>query len=254
MKTSDINLLNNFRILFKGRPNTRKTVSYASFPGKHYVFLFDPLGLNPIKKHWPERADIEYDVYNNSNLQDADQKMKALVANNPYQNVTIDSLTFAADASMQYGIKSNTSPTAKKLGFIRMPGFEEFNAENNYLLGMLSFSTLLKCNVFLTAHVLVDTVEDPNTKLVLRKRQRLLTGGKALAEKVLADFKNVWHFDEVVDTVDPRKQPSYIVRTVSVGEDIARNTIPNIPLTMDITNDFLYNVLQQNLALKGVKI
>jgi hypothetical protein len=84
------------------------------------------------------------------------------------------------------------------------------------------------------------------------KQQRLVSGGPALAEKVLAAFKNVWHFNEVVDTVDPRKTPQYIVNTITIGEDIARNVIPGLPKEMNITNRFLYDVYKE--AMDKVKV
>lgn len=249
-KTSDINLGQRLRSLFKGRPNTRKTVSYASWPGRTYIFLFDEDGADPIKAQFPNRTDIEYDCFSADNLEAADAQMKMLIRSCPFVNVAIDSLTFEADSSMGYALGKNTSANAKKVGIIRLPGFEEFNAENNFTLGILSFARLLgeqhKANFFLTAHSIIDTVEDPNTKLVIRKRERLVTGGKVLAEKVLAKFKNVWHFSEE-HSADTSKPPRYIVRTVSKGEDIARNTIPGLPAEMDITNRYLYDVYKEAL-------
>ena len=248
-----MNLLSNFRILLKGRPNTRKTVSYASFPGKHYIFLFDPDGTHPLIKHFPERVnsgEISWDYYHPGNLEMADAKMRQILEHNPYNNITIDSLTFGGQWSMDYGLAKASN--LDKVGYVRMPGQREYGVEHNIMMAMIGAGLrLTNCNFFLTAHVSLKQTFGPDGKL-LSSKQRLVSGGQSLAEKVLAAFKNVWHFEEVSNTVDPRAVPKYLVSTLSMGENIARNVIPNIPKEMDITNEFLYDVMQK--ALKGVKI
>lgn len=260
-KTSDIDLGKHLRILMKGRPGTRKTSAYGSFPGPIYVFMFDPDGVKPIRKLFPERTDIEYDFYNNKNLDAAEHQMRQILSTGKYNNglVAIDSLTFAADASMNYALDNRPAKStnvedasgASDRGIIKLPGFKEFNCENNFILGMLSFGFLFKGTFVLCSHI-IDTPIENAQKQVVRHHQRLLTGGKVLADKVLAQFKERWHF-EMESPIDSTKPNSYFVYTQSVDENIASTELP-LPRKMDITKDRLWDVLKRELDKSGMQI
>jgi len=251
MKLSDLKY-DSLRVLTKGRPKTRKTTSILSWPGRHYVFLFDPDGIRPALKHFPDRMDkIEFDYYHPGNLAEADAKMRSLIEHNPYDNISIDSLTFGGQTSMDYGL--NTAKNVDLVGFVRMPGQREYGVEHNYMMGLISACMRLSanktkpCNFFLSAHVMERQMFSPDGKL-LRTKQRLVSGGQALAEKILAQFKEVWHFEDE-SSIEVGKPKTYKVYTQTLGENIASTDLP-IPKEFDITNNWLYDKFSEAMNKK----
>jgi hypothetical protein len=110
-------------------------------------------------------------------------------------------------------------------------------------------SQMKPCNFFLTAHVMERQIFAPDGKL-LRTKQRLISGGQALAEKVLATFKEVFHFEDVSDSLVVGAQKSYKVYTSTRGENIASTDLP-IPGEFDVTNSWLYDSMKKELEKKG---
>lgn len=240
----------SYRFLYKGRPKTRKTVSIASWPGKHYIFLFDPDGEKPLYKHFPERMaskEISFDFYHSDNLDKADAKMRELLQHNPYQNISIDSLTFGGQTSMDYGL--DKAKKVDNVGFVRMPGQREYGVEHNVMMALIGAGVKLSftsgCNFFLSAHVMERQIFDADGKL-LRTKQRLISGGQSLAEKVLAMFKEVWHFEDESDSLVVGAARKYKVYTKTKSENIASSDL-NCPDEIDITNKWLYEQIKDKL-------
>lgn len=257
-KTSDIVIGGQITAIFKGKPGTRKTCAAATFPGPIYFFDFDGR-MDPVKKMYPDRTDIDYETFFPEDFKDAnamwDKLMNGLTGTK-YKTVVLDSLTTFADGVLEFarGLRGGTSGKAAAGGIIPMSDISDFNIETSGLTQLMynlkKLSARQKCHVIATAHVMEVVSNDIITKQTTVSRS-LLTAGKKIAEKFPAVFNEVYHFE--TKSPSPQSPPEVKVRTDNTGIDFAKTALP-LPVELDITNKSLYDEIVKACALKGVKI
>lgn len=263
-KTSDIVIGGQITAIFKGKPGTRKTCAAATFPGPIYFFDFDGR-MDPVKKMYPERSDIEYDTFLPKQFREAnemwDKLMNGLTPTR-YKTVVLDSITTFADGvldfarSLRTGAGEDGKDKGKALagGIIPQSDISDFNIESSGLTQLMyrlkELSARQKCHVIATAHVIETNQYDLTSKTNVVSRS-LLTAGKKIAEKFPAVFNEVYHFE--TKSPSPQSPPEVKVKTDNTGVDFAKTALP-LPVELDITNKSLYEEIVKACALKGVKI
>lgn len=251
-KTSDIVLGGNITAIFKGKTGTRKTCAAATFPGPIYFFDFDGR-MDPVKKMYPDRTDIEYDTYFPTDFKKVNTKWDRLMeGRDKYRTVVFDSMTTFADCALEFARVNRSGGKQMIEGILPMSDISDYNIETSaltqlmYKLKMLSKSQ--NCHVILIAHVLEVNSTDIITKQNTVSRT-LLTAGKKIAEKFPAVFNEVYHFE--TESPSPNMPPKVIVRTDNSGIDFAKTAL-HLPTVMDITNKSLYEEMKKECAKKGV--
>lgn len=245
-KTSDITPGDRLKMLFTGFPGTRKTTSIGSFPGSIYICDFDHR-LAPIKRFYPDRTDIEYDSFDGQkkNFNAFREKFEEFQDYCPYDLVVVDSLTFFADAILDYVLGFKGSGKGKKKGVISLYDLEEFGGEAKGLTDMLNIARVIPAHFILTAHITL--VSDAT-----RSYKALITGGKKVSFKIPGWFDEVYHF-ETESPLDG-SETKYFVYTVPNGNDYGCKTNLPLPNKIDITDEPLFDAMARILEPKGIKI
>lgn len=244
------------RFLFKGIPGTGKSCSILGFPKKTYIFDLDGRIKSLIKWAREELKDesilegIEYDYYGRRDFDKLKAKIDKLEVHNPYETVATDSLTALGDILIEY---SNVlrGDKGKTRGLIKIPGPEEYGAEASGMSQIMDILYNLKCNIIVTAHVVETSTKqlDGHDKT----ERRLLTAGKPIAAKLPIYFNEIYHFG-IERAINVGGENKIVVYTDNVGDyDFARSELP-LPKKMDITNKKLYEVIRENLKMKGVEL
>lgn len=251
-RTCDIQLDGPIMALFKGAPKTRKTTALASFPGPIYIADFDGR-IEPIKKHFPERNDIEYDTYHSENYNSFMDKKNELLRNCPYKTVVLpDSLTYFVEATMNYAIdsrggnaKTSSGKGHKSKGNISLLEIDDYGAETRIISELIDDLKIIhrkhKVNVIMTAHIMEKEIKNLEGK-VTEIQQYLICYGTKVAAKIPGAFNEVYHF-YVKENIDPTVGGQYMVKTQSSGKDFAGTALPNIPTEFEWTNKNFYNTL-----------
>lgn len=257
-KTSDIKIGGRICAIFKGKPGTRKTCAAATFPGPIYFFDFDGR-MDPVKKMYPDRLDIEYDTYDLGDFAKANAKFDRIMAKqDKYRTVVFDSLTTFADNVLDFArntkMPGQTRERPKIGGILPVSEIADFNIETTGLTQLMyqlkRLSRTADCNVIVTAHVLETVANDIVNKTQTVSRS-LLTAGKKIAEKFPAVFNEVYHFE--TSSPGPGIPPVTEVYTDNAGADFAKTALP-IPIRMTITGLKLYDEIVKECAKKGVEI
>lgn len=252
-KTSDIQLgTKPIMCLFKGNVKTRKTTAAASFPGPMYIADFDNR-IDPVKKEFPNRTDIEYDTYNSSNFSAFMQKKNSLIndlknsRNNPPYNTIVmpDSLTYFTEAVMNYTIDSRGgSAKSKNKGEISLLQIDDYSAETRVISELIDDLKIIHSydvNVIVTAHVMEQETRDLSGKII-DTQQYLICYGRKVATKIPGAFNEVYHFF-VEEQLDPTIGAQYKIKTQSTGKDFAGTALPNLPSEINWTNKNFYETL-----------
>lgn len=255
-KTSDIVLGGNITAIFKGKTGTRKTCAAATFPGPVYFFDFDGR-MDPVKKMYGDRTDIEYDTYFPSDFIKVNAKWDRLMGGlDKYKTVVFDSLTTFADCALEFARCNRSGGKGKEMigGILPMSDISDFNVETSALTQLMYKLKLLsksqKCHVILIAHVLEVNSTDIVTKTNTVTRT-LLTAGKKIAEKFPAVFNEVYHFE--TKSQSPGVSPNITVYTDNAGIDFAKTALP-LPIQMEIKDLKLYDVMVKACEKGGVKL
>lgn len=239
---------NNFYVLFKGDPGTRKSTQALTYPKPQYWFSFDgkmkamrlpmiKFGINP--------KDIHYDDYNDWSL--ARTKLESLQINCPYKTIVIDSVTSMADKMLRQVIKAKTGgvrksgqAAGKMIGGIAVNELEDFNAEAAGITEMIDLTKDIysyhKTNIILIAHVIGSETKDINGIATISRV--LVTAAKKNGAKIPAYCDETYQFGVEPD-VDISKGGNYHVITSHLGYDFARTSLP-LPPKIIIGNDNLY--------------
>src|SRR5687767_10065338 len=99
--TKDIILGDRIFALWKGEPKSGKTVAVGSMPGPILIFSTDGR-VRPLKKMFPQRDDIHYNIYTNTDFGKFKRDFEDLGNDCPFATVCIDGLTTLGDTLLTY--------------------------------------------------------------------------------------------------------------------------------------------------------
>jgi AAA domain len=252
---------------FKGPRGFGKTVAEASFPGPMYFFDCDGR-MDPVKLMFPHRTDIDYDTYTAGDFLKFDKKCSEIrAAPDRYKTYVGSSLTSLARMLLQYsltvrGEDADAKDAAKKQlgrhkGIIKLYDIEDFGTESRGLNQILDFFRTLKNSHFiLEAH---ETTIDEKNRITGEQwtERTLLTGGKKIAKELPGYFNEVWHFNQR-GAIDASKQPQFLCRMQSTGEDWAKTALPFTKHEFDFTQKpgevgkGLFQLVAADLAKAGI--
>lgn len=258
-------------VMLKGENGSGKTVLAASFPGPIKFFMFDGSKLDVVKMFFPNRTDIEYDIYGprktrfrdangqvvdiKSLLQFADE-FNALQDSCPYATIVIDSFTsFSVTCvTFQLDVRSNSTDdkknTQKSKGGLTIPDFDEYKGETTLVTQTLDVSKVLPCNVIWTAHPLpkLDTAGSGNSMRV-NKTTSIAAYGAKTAAMAPSYFNEVWHL-EVQGAGNNRQR---VVHTQTIGDQFAKTALP-LPQAFDVTNKPGFAEVKRYLEEHNIKL
>lgn len=260
MKASDLTLEGNLSFLFKGSPGFGKTIAACSFAalGPIYLAYFDknrPVELLTFfKKHRPDLLDnIEYDVYNSTNVDKYLTKLFSLKDNCRYVAVITDSLTqltaSAVNWSMAFNDKKNKNTGAPQM----KPEMGEYQVETGLVGQALDVSKSLSCHIIWTAHPLAGVkIEGSGSSIKVTKTNPLVSYGSKVASMIPGNFTEIYHFSKNSDwdSASGTSKTRMIVSTDSIGDEMAKSAL-GLPKELDITDKLFYSVWSE--ALKNVK-
>jgi len=268
-KTSDIILGGRLMVMLKGDNGAGKTVLAASFPGPIKFFMFDGSKLDVVKMFFPNRTDIEYDIYGprktrfrDSNNQVVDiksliqfaEEFTALQDYCPWATVVIDSFTSFSVTCVTFQLDVRGSDKDKKTsmskGGLVIPDFDEYKGETTLVTQTLDVSKVLPCHVIWTAHPLpkLDTTGAGNSMRV-NKTTSIAAYGAKTAAMAPSYFNEVWHL-EIQGSGDNRQR---IVHTQTIGDQFAKTALP-LPSRFDITNRPGFKEVQKYLEEHNIKL
>jgi hypothetical protein len=246
--TKDVTLGGRLMCLFIGESGTGKTCAAASFPLPMKIYDFDGR-MKPIKLMYPDK-DIEYDTFGPKNMQAFIDEFNGLYDRCKYKTVVIDSLTSLSVTLINFQLRFRDTKGAKKVGGgITVTGWDEINGETVTVCQILDICKMLPCNVVLTAHPVARTeIIDGISK---RSRQ-LVAYGPKIGSMVPGYFDEVYHFT-VEPPINLKERAKHIIVTQNIGEELAKSALP-IPVSIDITNKPLYDLIQGYVSEQGVTL
>lgn len=257
-KLHEQNEISKITALVMGKPRSGKSILAASFPGPIYLFDFDQK-WRMLKGYYPDRRDIDFDVYSSITIPAFLTKLTELTQYCPYKTIIIDSLTSLGDSLIDYSIRergnskrSDDSKTEKKRGVIELSEIVEFAVEDRTLHKLWEWSKYVKAHVILNAHVIETERKDISGKVVGYNRS-LVTGGKKVAAKLPAYFEEFWFVEKDPD-VSNWEDDKYRVFFHLAGQDAAGTALP-LPEKVDFSNKRFYDdVLVPLLSEKGITL
>lgn len=261
----DLVLGETIHALFVGEPTSGKTIGYADFPKPMYVFSFDSK-IGVIKKHFENMKGIEYDVYDVTKLDKAQKKLEEILDNpRKYATVVVDPLTMFATSIVLYslGLRKDASRNKefKSMGYIDIPEWQEYQAEQQALTMLLS--SLIKGkdeygnwdgksfpgNFIMCAHIIktYDKVKGPKGELIEVEKQSLWTAGQKTRALVHGYFQEVWYFKPETTYGPEGTEKKYFAYTQPLNNDLASSQL-KLPAAIDFTYPLsLYNEVQKYL-------
>jgi hypothetical protein len=271
-RTSDIVLGGRLMVMLKGDNGSGKTVLAASFPGPIKFFMFDGSKLDVVKLFFPNRTDIEYDIYGaretrfrdsngqpvhiKSLLQFAEE-FNALQDHCPWATIVLDSFTsFSVTCvTFQLDVRSTTEGknTLKSKGGLTIPDFDEYKGETTLVTQSLDVSKVLPCHVIWTAHPLpkLDT-SGSGASMRVTKTSSIAAYGAKTAAMAPSYFNEVWHLETRADSsVAGGRQR--IVHVQTIGDQFAKTALP-LPPSFDVTNRAGFPEVVKYLAEHNVKL
>lgn len=255
-------------LMLKGENGSGKTVLAGSFPGPIKFFMFDGSKLDILKRFYPNRTDIEYDIYGarrtrfrDSNGQVVDIKslldfadeFNALQDHCPWATIVIDSFTsFSVTCvTFQLDIRSNDKDkkTAMSKGGLVIPDFDEYKGETTLVTQSLDVSKVLPCNVIWTVHPLpkLETSGQGNSMKVTKTTSIAAYGAKTAA-MAPSYFNEIWHIE-----VRPGSSPQRIVHTQTIGTEFAKSALP-LPAAFDVTGKNAFGEVRKYLDEYHIKL
>ena len=239
--------------LCKGEPKTAKTTAMASFPGETYIIDCDNrigwLGDCP----WINAKNIEYDSYTEWNQ--VSKKLEQLENHNDFQNIILSSITSLSRATINtlfrnrgdasqntYRKKEKSKDEQSTIGGIPIMGIAEYNGESSGLNQILTqlrvIHNVWKCNVFVEAHIVQGST--PQLDGSVREFRRIVTGGNKVAAELPVYFDEIYHFYCITEPDSTRR--AYICHTRNNSQDFAGTAIPDLPDTINHTNENFYKI------------
>lgn len=268
-RTSDIILGGRLMVMLKGDNGAGKTVTAASFPGPIKFFMFDGSKLDVVKMFFPNRTDIEYDIYGprRQRFRAADgsivdvkdllqfaKEFNELQDHCPWSTVVIDSFTsFSVTCvTFQLDVRSNEDnkkPQLSKGGLV-IPDFDEYKGETTLVTQALDVSKVLPCHVIWTVHPLpkLDTSgQGAGMKVV--KTTSIAAYGAKTAAMAPGYFNEVWHLE--VRAAGGQRQR--IIHTQTIGDQFAKTALP-LPEQFDVTLKPTFPEVQKYLDEYRIKL
>jgi len=267
-RTSDIILGGRLMLMLKGDNGSGKTVLAGSFPGPIKFFMFDGSKLDILKRFYPQRTDIEYDIYGARETRFKDsfgqtihiksliqfaEEFNKLQDYCPWSTIVIDSFTsFSVTCvTFQLDVRSHTEgkATATSKGGLVIPDFDEYKGETTLVTQSLDVSKVLPCNVIWTVHPLpkLETSGQGNSMRVTKTTSIAAYGAKTAA-MAPGYFNEVWHIE-----VRPGSSPQRIVHTQTIGTEFAKSALP-LPANFDVTNKNAFNEVKKYLEEYNIKL
>jgi hypothetical protein len=251
-KVSDMKSTRSRMFLFKGEFKTAKTTAAASFPDPIYTFDIDGrMGwLNMCR--WLKGKDHDYDTY--TDWEKVTKKLEQLEERCDFATIHVGSLTSLSRATINTLFRNrgearlNTARKREKLdeplmlGGIPIMGIADYSGESsglNIILTQLRvIHNVWKCNVILECHVVTGST--PQLDGGFKEFRRIVTGGNKVAAEVPGYFDEIYHFycDAAIDGTNRR----FICHTRSNTQDFAGTAIPDLPDTIDHTNEDFYKI------------
>jgi hypothetical protein len=248
---ADIVLGGRLMLMLKGDNGAGKTILASSFPGPIKFFMFDGSKLDAVKRFFPGRKDIEYDIYGPKRtryrdpvtgavtdikdlIQFADE-FTGLQDRCDYATVVIDSFTsFSVTCvTFQLDVRSTGDKgTNKSKGGLVIPDFDEYKGETTLVTQTLDVSKVLPCHVIWTVHPLpkLETTGSGNSMKVTKTTSIAAYGAKTAA-MAPGYFNEVWHLEARSASGGVQR----IVHTQTIGEHFAKTALP-LPGSFDVTN------------------
>lgn len=249
--------------LFISDNGNGKTVAAASFPGPIKFFDFDGR-MKPVKKFYPNRTDIDYDIVGmeetrpgpnwpgSLGLMDFCKVYEDLQDYCPWNTIVVDSLTAmtATIVAFQLGIKGTQGKGKKLSSGIQVPSWDEFNGETSVVQQVLDISKVLPCNVIFTAHPVDKSVDMGGG--TLKKARSIAAYGTKTPSLVPIYFDEIYQFG-IEPPNGPDEPAQRFILTQPTGRDIAKTALP-LPPRINITNKPLYPLLKGYCEQHEVKL
>jgi hypothetical protein len=247
-KTSNINLGGRLKVILASINGEGKTRGLASFPTPMYIFDFDNR-LNTIKKDFPD-ADIEYDTYGIHNFKDADKKLEQLQKRCSYATVALDGISSMTTAAVLYSMGETGGKTVAGMA---VPGFEEYSLETTVVTKFLEIFKMLPAHVVVTVHP-VDRLNTTGQgkSMKITKVKSIVTYGSKLCSIIPNYFDEVWALQSGT-TFDGKKERFIYTETDDDNDIVCKTSLP-LPARMLVTNRKLFEVIQEELEKKGIKL
>ena len=273
-RTSDIVLGGRLMVMLKADNGSGKTVFAASFPGPIKFFMFDGSKLDVVKLFFPNRTDIEYDIYGaretkfrdangqpvhiKSLIQFADEFNK-LQDYCPYATVVLDSFTSFSVTCVTFQLdvrsgseQSNKNPLRSKGGLV-IPDFDEYKGETTLVTQSLDVSKVLPCHVIWTVHPLPKLeTSGQGAGMKVSKTTSIAAYGAKTAAMAPSYFNEIWHLETRTDSSVPGGR-ARIVHTQTIGDQFAKTALP-LPPSFDITNKPGFTEVQKYLDEHQIKL
>lgn len=268
-KTSDIILGGRLMVMVKGDNGSGKTVVAGSFPGPIKFFMFDGSKLDVLKLFFPNRTDIEYDVYGPRRIKFRDAFGQVIQVKSlldfakeytelqdycPWATVVVDSFTSFSVTCVTFSLDTRSNEESKKpqisKGGLVIPDFDEYKGETTTVTQALDVSKVLPCHVIWTAHPLpkLETSGQGNSMRVTKASSIAAYGAKTAA-MAPGYFNEVWHL-EVRPAAGVRQR---IIHTQSVGEQFAKTALP-LPGEFDVTMKPAFPEVKKYLEEYNIKL
>jgi len=270
--TFDIQLGGRLMLMLKGDNGSGKTIAAASFPGPIKFFMFDGAKLDAVKSFYPNRRDIEYDIYGPREMRIRDpfgnpihiksliqfaEEWTSLQDHCPYATVVLDSFTTFSVTCVTFQLDVRQSDkdkrTALSKGGLVIPDFDEYKGETTLVTQTLDVSKVLPCHVIWTAHPLpkLETSGSGNSMKVT-KSSSIAAYGTKTAAMAPSYFNEVWHID-VKGNPNPGAPPWRNLHTQSLGEQFAKTALP-LPPAIDITMKPAFKEVQKFLEEHKIRL
>ena len=262
-KTSQIKLGGRFTGLFIGAQGTGKTVAAASFPGPIMFYDFDGR-MEPVKRFFPNREDIEYKVvgaypaprgrYDVIPFDEFCNEFESLQDRCDYATVVVDSITSYTATVVRWQLNRKAKNKGKRLAdFINVPTWDEFNGECQAVIETIELAKILPCHIIFTAHP-VDKTEvivggGENGKDLVRKSQSITAFGNKTPSFVPNYFNEIYNF-----TKERGNQGlDYIVTTQASETTLCKTALP-LPPRMSIRNTPFFERINEKLEEHQLKL
>lgn len=261
MTTSDQQTKKGIFALFKGPPNSGKSVGALSFPDS-FVFDFDRKMPTVALKHFPEKVfnwESFDDVYSLSDF------MKGWISASPggptacpFETLIVDTVTSLSTTVLRSLDKTKGTDVVNmmrhitKSDTIEVMGIDYYNAESNFFerwfmdnLKILWAREGNPKHVIVIAHeMIVESALDLKTGLV-KRTSSILTAGKKAAVFIPKCFDEEYVFKLERPTIGDTLNKTKRLCITSVDRNEDARTCYNFPEVIDFTNGSLYEKLNE---------
>lgn len=262
MKLDDYQEESSSSFLFIGTQGTGKSIAAASFPGPIEFNDFEGKLLSlkewynlPKFKRFKDNININI-IYDIEKFID-DRLYGYAEANSvPFKTIVVDSISNASRdiVNKMLAARKRISPSKDQKaggdrakiapGGVILPSWDEFDAEDIILGGMLGYLTTIHkkhgVNVVCIAHPV--TVQGPNGTVKVAK---IVCKGHKAPQTVVNAFNEIYHFEKIkegINVTDPHK-----LVALTQGGDYSRTAWPQLPRLIDFTDEPFYEVLMKKL-------